>query len=515
MLDRLKTVKEWILGAIAAITSALGFYDLVLKRGNAERIFVILFIVGSILFPIGGLQIFTRKDEKRVNDPLGGPRTIRRPHYGPRLRYLCLIAGFVVPLASVSWFGYRTYTSSREDGLPIHAPTVWEKAFIINGHSIAYASPDSTYSVIAERIDGARESIVIGMHDFTANHVKDLLLGAIKRGVRVSILLNHNGHDSRQQDIINELRQKGASVLEVDTSGPGGLPVYHMRVIVIDQMWTLVQSGDLTPNSVPIELAGNRDTGIALESRELATFFTGLVEKDMKQAGETVGSTPNNDSAEHEPTYAPYTPLRRFDAFRTGGSDVEVRDAGTSVQPSTKRIWVLPVLAPENYLVVLPQVLSSARESIDIYQQHIQTDAANVQTLLDAIKTAQNKNPGVKVRIILAKALGGPWSFEQENWRVLGDVYGWRRGDNLRIFDPGCELGGTNRLVIVDKRVTLIGSANWSSALSKTREACILVDSTEIANYYLKIFQTDWEAAAISLADSDSARKGHPPFPCK
>ena len=111
MFEALKGIKEWILAAIATITSLLGFYDLVLKPGNAHRIFIVLFIAGNILFPVGGFQIFSRKDVKRINDPRTGPIDIKKPHYSSWLRYAALLIGFLVPITSISWFAYKAYTT--------------------------------------------------------------------------------------------------------------------------------------------------------------------------------------------------------------------------------------------------------------------------------------------------------------------------------------------------------------------------------------------------------------------
>ena len=60
---------------------------------------------------------------------------------------------------------------------------------------MAYASPDSTYSVTKKLLDSARRSIVIGIYDFSADYMKQTLKKAMQRGVSVSLMLDTNNAD--------------------------------------------------------------------------------------------------------------------------------------------------------------------------------------------------------------------------------------------------------------------------------------------------------------------------------
>src|SRR5262245_57451487 len=53
--------------------------------------------------------------------------------------------------------------------------------FTVSGDLIAYASPDSTYAVTKPLVEGAKRSILIGIYDFTAGYMKELLLQAMRR----------------------------------------------------------------------------------------------------------------------------------------------------------------------------------------------------------------------------------------------------------------------------------------------------------------------------------------------
>ena len=57
------------------------------------------------------------------------------------------------------------------------------KARNVTGKLLAYASPDSTFAVTKRLLDSAQESIVIGIYDFHADHMKATLKTAMQRGV--------------------------------------------------------------------------------------------------------------------------------------------------------------------------------------------------------------------------------------------------------------------------------------------------------------------------------------------
>jgi hypothetical protein len=77
----------------------------------------------------------------------------------------------------------------------------------VDGTLIAYCSPDSTYAVTRKLFDGAKRSILIGIYDFSAPHMTDLVLNALKRGVTVRLMLDIDG--AREQSLFDELTDLG------------------------------------------------------------------------------------------------------------------------------------------------------------------------------------------------------------------------------------------------------------------------------------------------------------------
>src|SRR5262245_56741051 len=78
----------------------------------------------------------------------------------------------------------------RQCPLEPYTPIPRITPYQIDGELIAYASPDSTYSVTRRLFDTAEKSILIGIYDFAADYVKEALLQAMSRGVKVALMLD-------------------------------------------------------------------------------------------------------------------------------------------------------------------------------------------------------------------------------------------------------------------------------------------------------------------------------------
>lgn len=47
--------------------------------------------------------------------------------------------------------------------------------------------------------------------------------------------------------------------------------------------------------------------------------------------------------------------------------------------------------------------------------------------------------------------------------------------------------------IVVDGRQVLVGSHNWSqSGVTTNRDASLIIDDARAANYYARVFETDW-----------------------
>jgi phosphatidylserine/phosphatidylglycerophosphate/cardiolipin synthase-like enzyme len=368
---------------------------------------------------------------------------------------------------------------------------------------ITYASPDSTYAVTKQLLDQAQRSIVIGIYDFDAKHIRDILLKAVQRGVTVTIMLDLDGRKG-EPETWEELIQGGCEGVPAPSCASKRVRYFassHEKVIVIDDEWTLVQSGNYTNNSIPKNAAdgvlpadpklfvpGNRDMGVAIRSEVLATYLAGILRSDMQLEldGERRGQQmPAEGVAERvvltaaRPSKPPpkLFPSRRFNP--------------------RKPVRVLPVLSPDNYMQVIPGFLASATKSILIEQQYIRATQPEIRKLLEAIHTAMANNPGIDVRIVL----GRPRDLDQELVALEEmERFGLRLGKHIRYINPRYLVHCHNKLIIVDRASVLVSSQNWSDpAVAKNREGGLLLRYPAIARYYASLFNVDWRTGLRTL----------------
>lgn len=370
--------------------------------------------------------------------------------------------------------------------------------FKVTGDVIAYASPDSTYAVTKRLFENAKKSILIGIYDFTASYVRDLLIKAMGRGVKVELLLDLTG--SAEQKVFDRLQQLGAKVLRAPSCANPKITaryfsVVHQKVVIVDDEWTLVQSGNYSNNSIPQNekdggdtpfVPGNRDTGVAVRSTQMAAFFKKRLANDRRlvlgQAEiDALGTLAQSEFQSDQVFVAAPTmsPKKKFPSktFKKAGG-----------------IPLQPVYTPDNYLAVVVPWLESATKSILIEQQYIRSWQPQVKKLIAAMAAAQKKH-ALDIRIVLGKAFG-PDDVTKANQMIkdLRAALGLKRGTHVRFINQDRFVHCHNKLIIVDGRSALVSSQNWSgTAVATNREAGVIINDAAIAKYYTAIFESDFE----------------------
>lgn len=366
--------------------------------------------------------------------------------------------------------------------------------FAIADQFIAYASPEATFAVTQRLLAAARRTILIGIYDFTAPYVRDLLVAAIRRGVQVSVMLDLDQRKGEPELWADLLAQGcvGVPAPSCASAEARYFPLCHEKVIVVDDAWTLVQSGNYSEASIPQNttdggdparfVPGNRDMGLAVHSAALAAFFTRVLAGDMQLELTATGGRglPEQPGAEAGAAVAavrpPQIPPTRFPSRR--------------FRPR-RPISVQPVLSPDNYMQVIPGLLASATRSIAIEQQYIRGDQPAIRTLLGAIRAARSQRPALQVRIVLARPYGAP-DPDNADLTALAE-FDLRLGAHVRYLNPAYFVHCHNKLLLVDGQRVLVSSQNWSDcAVMRNREAGLLVDYAPLARYYQAIFDLDW-----------------------
>lgn len=369
-------------------------------------------------------------------------------------------------------------------------------AVAVEGDVILYTSPDSTFAVTKKFFDAAKKSILIGIYDFTAPHVKELVLQALARKVKVALMLDIDSKE--EQQLFDELVTLGVrGVPAPSCASQHNHKVFrssHEKVVVVDDEWVVIQSGNYSSNSCPFNVKdggdpkafvpGNRDTGMLLRSTSLAKFFRTVLQADMnlELAGpQNLSSIPAKEPGAFLIERAPSQHPSKLYPSKT----IKLKSP----------ISIQPVLSPDNYMVVIPPLLQQAKRSILIQQQYIHALEPHVTDLVQAVKHAQSKNTKLDVRILLGKLFSAKdLPKTKKSLDELKRQCGLQLGKDIRFVNTDRLVHCHNKMLLIDDVGVLISSQNWSNAaVSENREAGLYFEHKDIAAYFTDIFETDWK----------------------
>ena len=122
------------------------------------------------------------------------------------------------------------------------------------------ALPNSTYALTKRLFDAAKKSILIGIYDFSAPYMKELLLNALQRGVKIKLMLDIDSKD--EQQLFNELIDLGVDGVPAPSCASHRIHFFsssHVKVMIIDGEWALVQSGNYSENGIPLNVVDGGD----------------------------------------------------------------------------------------------------------------------------------------------------------------------------------------------------------------------------------------------------------------
>jgi hypothetical protein len=389
---------------------------------------------------------------------------------------------------------------------------------------LCHASPDAGFPTLKGFLAETTQRLTVGMYDFTAPHVKERLIAAM-RDVRGALRLvldpkialgapgegdNPKANDETE-DVVREALANAlgtrfefvwAAVKLAGKTTAGIFPsAYHIKVAVRDGRAFWLSSGNWQSSNQPdldplhatapdpdVLRTYNREWHVVVDHAPLAQLLEQYLEWDMEQAGPLqVGPEvsplpelivpPAPEAAEIVP--ARYFPPKLF--------------TFTAERP----LRVLPLLSPDNYAAQVLELVRSARHKLYIQNQYIKTSATNpdrassgnapeFQAVLDAVRKCIDE--GVEVRIIV---------------RDLPDT----RQQLEALRDAGFDLatvrvlsGTHTKGIVVDSSVVMVGSHNWSSdGVVYNRDASLIFYDADIAKYYEELFIYDWSRARQQL----------------
>jgi len=398
-----------------------------------------------------------------------------------------------------------------------------------------HVSPEQGWRELSGFFQSARKKrLTVAMYDFTAPHVLEKLAagraegnghlslildpGVSKDGqVKANDVFEEVVRDTLTDSLSNRFSFLWGAVKRKGKVSKGIFPTsYHIKVAVSDGKAFWLSSGNWqssnqpdvdTLNLSPAKLLAryNREWHVVVEHAGMASTFEKFIKQDMKQAkalqveaqGDEFGAAGEDEAALAAELLIPAETASDFEA---DAPERQLFPARTFTFTDEKPLHVRQVLTPDNYAEAVVPVIKKAKKKLYFQNQYIKvTEEAGEEFtgLLDALlrKVADGLED---VRIILRQLPNAADQLEALQY------YAWR---NFQIEDlsfvrhqPGCHTKG----IIVDSKVVVVGSHNWSNlGVSRNRDASLIFYDTGIARYYEEIFLHDFNVMARPQVLSD------------
>jgi PLD-like domain len=337
--------------------------------------------------------------------------------------------------------------------------------------------PDSAGTLLHRFLEAPATSLDVAVYEVGPGYGW-MLPRAVERGVRVRLLLDGHGSDSR--GCLEELRRADEKGIHVPCRmrRHSGLREAHWKLIVADADRLAVGTGNLIVRDAPADrhgrlppdcgpLAGTREwwafvegaptLAVAARSRVSAAWREAVSPPPVWAVEEVAGVPPVGSP---QPSVAPLTielPARRLQL------STEARAVRTAIEAALE--------APlHRCLLTVP---------------YIHTWAHEVRPLVERLATL--RRDGADVRVLLGVEPSG------------GDAATLRERDiPVRIMNPQRCTTGHAKGMVTDRNV-LVMSANWSAAgLGASLETALRIDHVAATEYFAAAFERDWTTADVA-----------------
>ena len=246
----------------------------------------------------------------------------------------------------------------------------------------------------------------------------------------------------------------------------------HSKFMIIDNTTVVVESANWAKTGIPVNPSyGNREWGIVIRNEDLAQRFLEVFLSDLSIAEPYVLEVPSWFPSPSISTGSYPYPFEE-PLYYSGNISVEA------------------IFSPDNAEKAIIDLLNSANESIYVQQNYIYLYWGDeINPFVEALVNASRR--GVEVKVIIDAGTIDK-SDEAVNYLISNEVkVGW---SNTTYFETT-----HNKGIIVDGKVVLISSINWSeTSVRKNREAGVIVYCEEVAQYYVDVFEWDWAVSTIA-----------------
>lgn len=377
---------------------------------------------------------------------------------------------------------------------------------------LLHVGPEYSWEVLETFLKEANGPMVSAIYEFHAPHIKDAIEERLKAGVSLDLVMDNvtfskvknPAHAFDRIGVFKQWAERFEFNRIVAPEGTAGLisDAYHIKVTVRndDTFWLSSgnwKAGSSQPiitqeqrdNAADEDLPGNREWHVVIKNKKLASRFRNHIIQDFSRS-KALGAGPVPRSKEDETL---------VDIPTEEAVVLERRPPGEVLEPKPlkKKVKVRPLLTPDRegavYCEAVLDLIQSATSSLLFQIPYIamppnpRQDRGFIDELIRAL-TAKLKTLD-DARVLLRSGgskFSAPthaaWYFKSKGVDI---------NNRLGVIEDHHTKG-----MVVDGQRVLLGSHNWSKpGVSLNRDASLLFDDKDVAEYYTKAFEIDWNRA--------------------
>ncbi len=336
--------------------------------------------------------------------------------------------------------------------------------------------PESGGIPVLQALESAQKSICITLYQFTNKNVYSLLCDKADQGVEIKVLLEGEPYQydiSTDVTYMKALVDHGADVRLIGVADGDATDRYTYvhakytlidgeKVVVTSENWTRDNLNGTTTTNPYTTYNGNRGWGAIIESKDYYDFMKKVFDQDFSTEYGDVKKLlelyPNVKAAELDPYEEP-----------------------ESASFKSYKAKVTPVLSSDNSFAAMKYYINNATTRVYAQNQSLGSSYQNLEESSPLYYLSQKASKEVDTKLILSS---------NDNYKsVILEI------NQKTMIKAACMTSAYvhNKGLVCDDYVW-VSSINWTdTSFNNNREACAVIESSEIADYFASVFQQDFD----------------------
>lgn len=333
-----------------------------------------------------------------------------------------------------------------------------------------FTNPDSAYSTILSRLNSMTSSFDLAIYSMSLKDAVDSIISLRKRNpsAKIRVLVSHNRATASENTYTaNSIASLRANWITVRESTPE-LTFLHAKYWIADGSTTTIYSGNWAGSSISQSVSvANREWGVEISDRGLASYFTNLFERDWNMSsgvdwtsgigiinlvdGQIISSALELGVAAPSANSVSAT----LDSKCTSAFSLGISEPGASLSNSIPLIWTVPLD---------PSKLCQGTHTLSL-RADLGTSTKSTNVTLNVVRGA--------VSVLITEVLYNGLVEGTDEFVELGNLHtgsislaGWtlsRRGTKFFTFSAGTTIASAASIVVANNKTAYLANFGRSA----------------------------------------------------